>query len=300
MVLPAKPEEKVELYQHVPRTTGLSNYSLRVFLIVIKVMYNTLIIQISVLLAILILPMRTNRRALLVIALFWYSYKSWLIVGKLLELIGKILMRSNYSSYRDVANSIFRDNFRVRSNFGALPSKPTILVTNYPMSLLEYLAPALVPGSTCLLASKVAKRWMSLVYTSSECCYIPTEKGGRYDIVKELIRERLKSSHVIVYVEDYKRRYGRSVGSLWKGTFWMAKELNATVTPLVIDKVYENKCCIPEQNFGIHVGPTMNVLDPVATLIRVRTLMREIKTLFTLNKFKTNNLSQYNPSLVLA
>ena len=248
---------------------------------------------------ILILPVSTNRRAILIIALFGYSYKSLLIVGKLMNLVGKILIKSNYSSYLNLANSIFRDNFRVRSNFDELPSKPTILVTNYPVSFLEYLAPALVPGSTCLLASKAAKRWMSLVYTSRECCYIPTEKGGRYDIVKELIRERLKNSHVIVYVEDYKRKYGRSIGSLWKGTFWMAKELNATITPLIIDKVEEKWFSIPEQNFGIYVGPTMQVLDPVITLIKVRTMMREVKTLFTINKFKTNNLCQYNPSLVL-
>ena len=66
------------------------------------------------------------------------------------------------------------------------------------------------------------------------------------------------------------------------------KLLVAQAKGLGIDKVEEKWFSIPEQNFGIYVGPTMQVLDPVIALIKVRTMMREVKTLFAINKFKTN------------
>lgn len=248
-------------------------------------MNNTLIIQIITLLLIVILPIRSSRRAVLLLILLSYSYKSLFITIKLLELVGNILIGRGRSSYRNIASKIFMNNFRLRNNFQELPNNPTILVTTYPITLLEYLVPILIPGNTCLLASGAAKKWMDMVYTNNQCCYIPIKKGGRYDAVKEIVRERLKNSHIIMYVEDKERRYGRSVGNLWKGAFNMAKELGATITPLVIDNVLETMWYIPQQNFEIFVGPTISVLDPVSTLIEVRTLMREKKRLFKNNKF---------------
>ena len=248
------------------------------------VVLHTSIIQIVVLIVILIAPMRRPRRTAILLVWLWYSYKSLVISARMLQLMSNIKIGRGRSCYRDIVSRIFRDNFRLRSNFQVLPSSPTILVTTYPVTLLEYLVPILIPGRTCLLATLEAKNWMDTVYTERECCYIGTEKGGRYDAVKAMIAERLKDSHVIMYVEDSNRRYGRSVGKLREGAFRMAKELGATVTPLIIDEVLETRWCIPEQNFEIYIGPTTHVSDPLSTLIEVRTLMREKKAYFNGNK----------------
>jgi len=248
-------------------------------------MLYTLIIQIIILVIVAILPVSKRTRTIILATLVFSMYKSILIAQKLIELVCKIIIGQGHISYRNIAGGIFKNNFRFHANFEDIPSKPSILVTTYPVTLLEYLVPVLIPGSTCLLASGSAKKWMSMVYPDTECCYIPTKKGGRYSAVKEIVKERLKDSHVIIYVENKERRYGRSVGNLWKGAFNMAKDLGVTVTPLVIDNVYEDNCSIPEQNFNVYVGSSFQVLDPMSTLIQVRTLMREKKEYFKRNKF---------------
>ena len=242
-------------------------------------MIITLIKQLSILVLIKCLPVSTLQKTVVGVLFLIYSRKTWFIMLKILELVTLIAGNRAKDHYKAIANSIFRDNFRFRANFRDLPSSPTILVSTYPKDWgsIEYLAPALFPVPVCLMAVTNARAIMSKVYPDAECCYIPSKVHGRYEITRDIVREKLKDMHVMMYVEDHQRRHGRRVANLRKGAFWIAKELGATVTPVVISSVHEEYGAIPDQNFDVYVGPTMQVDDPASTLIRVRTLMRQKK-----------------------
>jgi len=83
------------------------------------------------------------------------------------------------------------------------------------------------------------------------------------------------------------RRYGREVGGLRKGIFWIAKDLGATVTPVVLDSVVESRGRIPHQKYEVCIGPTTHVQDPLSVLIDVRTMMRNTKAALGKSKFST-------------
>lgn len=203
------------------------------------------------------------------------------ITTKLLVIVLGIMRGNAQENYKKIVNSIFKENFRFRNNFSQLPTKPTIFVATYPHSPIEYLIPALLPLPICFVASRRAMKIMSKVYPESECAYLPDGKD-RYHMTKKLIKEKLKVMSVFIYSEDQSRRYGRSVGKIRKGAFWIAKELGATITPIVLDRVVEQ---LGKQNYQIYIGPTMQVSNPLETLIKVRTVMREKKSLFIKRKF---------------
>ena len=251
-------------------------------------------LQVSTLLILLMIPIGKHPKIILLSLLSVMSYKTILITRRLLEIVVGIARGNAQFIYKKMVNSIFRENFRFRHNFWRIPTEPTIFVATYPTSPIEYLAPALMPIPVCLIASQRAKGYMGRVYSESECGYLP-DREDRYSMTKTKIKEKLKLMSVFMYVEDMSRsygRYGRNVGRLRKGAFWIAKELGVTVTPIVLDNVVDWGM-IPQQKYEVYIGPTMYVDDPLSTLIKVRTMMREKKTLFAANKFKPNNLHRY-------
>ena len=229
------------------------------------------------------IPIGKNPKIVLISLLGVMSYKTILMTRRLLEIVIGIARGNAQFIYKKTVNSIFRENFRFRHNFWRIPTEPTIFVATYPTSPIEYLAPALMPIPVCLIVSQRAKGVMSRVYSESECGYLP-DGEDRYSMTKTKIKEKLKLMSVFMYVEDQSRRYGRNVGRLRKGAFWIAKELGVTVTPVVLDNVVDWGM-IPQQKYEVHIGPTMRVSDPLSILIKVRTMMREKKTLFAKRKF---------------
>ncbi len=233
------------------------------------------------------LPVGRVYKVLLVSLLGILSHKTVLITGKLLKLGFWVLRQQGNLVYKRIVSEIFREHFEFRHNFSSIPSTSTIFIATYPASLVEYLSPALLPVPVYFIASTYARPIMSRVYCDDECGYIPHGKKKRYQMTKMLIKEKLRTMSVFLYVEDKSRRYGRELGGLRKGVFWIAKELGATITPVVLDKVTESLGRIPDQRYEVYVGPTMYVHDPLSTLINVRTMMRKKKASLRKSKFLT-------------
>ena len=250
-------------------------------------MHRTIVLQVALLVILLMLPVSRYYKATLILLLGVLSYKTVLITWKLLELCFWIARRRGKSVYKKIVNKIFREYFEFRHNFSAIPSTPTIFIATYPAGAIEYLAPALLPTPTYFIASARAKSVMSRVYPTDECGYLPHGKKQLYQMTKELIGKKIKTMSVFLYVEDMSRRYGREVGGLRKGVFWIAKELGVTVTPIVIDSLRESWGRVPHQRYEIFIGPTMHVEDPLSTLIEVRNMMRKKKAFLKENKFST-------------
>jgi hypothetical protein len=248
-------------------------------------MHKTVIFLISILLILSIIPISKPHKIILISIIIILWHKTIIITKNILEIVCIHIPTGHAQyKYKKIVNNIFKENFNFKHNFLHLPNKPTIFIATYPTSSLEYLAPALMPIPVCFIASKRAKKIMSKVYTKHECEYLPDGKN-RYHMTKKLIDEKLKFIPVFMYVEDQSRRYGRNVGNLRKGAFWIAKELGATITPVVLDNVVEKWGRIPRQNYEVYIGPTINVSDPLDTLVKVRTMMRNKKNLFIKRKF---------------
>lgn len=250
-------------------------------------MHKAMVLQVAVLLVLLMFPVNMFYKFALISLLGVLSCKTVLIMGKLLELFFWIARRRGRSVYKGIVSKIFREHFEFRHNFSLIPSTPTIFIATYPASLIEYLTPALLPLPVYFIASARAKPVMSRVYPDDECGYLPHGRKQLYQMTKTLISEKLKTMSVFVYVEDMSRRYGREVGGLRKGIFWIAKDLGATVTPVVLDNVVESWGRIPHQKYEVCIGPTMHVQDPLSALIDVRTMMRNTKAALGKSKFST-------------
>jgi hypothetical protein len=250
-------------------------------------MHRTIVLQVALLIILLMLPISRAYKVFLILLLGIFSYKTMLITWKLLELCFWIARRRGRSVYKKIVNRIFREHFEFRHNFSAIPSIPTIFIATYPNRAIEYLAPALLPTPMYFIASARAKPVMSSVYPDEECGYLPQGKKQLYQMTKELIGEKIKTMSVFMYVEDMSRRYGRDVGGLRKGVFWIAKELGVTITPVVIDNIRESWDRVPNQRYEVYIGPTMYVHDPLSTLVDVRTMMRKKKASLKKSKFFT-------------
>ena len=250
-------------------------------------MHQVIMLQVVLFLILLMLPVGRVYKVLLVSLLGILSRKTVLITGKLLKLGFWISRQQGKLVYKRIVGEIFKEHFEFRHNFSSIPSTPTIFVATYPASLVEYLSPALLPVPIYFIASTYARPFMSRVYCDDECGYIPHGKKQRYQMTKMLIKEKLRTMSVFLYVEDKSRRYGRELGGLRKGIFWIAKELGATITPVVLDNVTESLGRIPDQRYEVYVGPTMYVHDPLSTLIDVRTMMRKKKASLRKSKFLT-------------
>jgi hypothetical protein len=233
------------------------------------------------------LPVDRFYKIVLISLLGILSCKTVLITGKLLKLCFWIAQHQGRIVYKRIVSEIFKEHFEFRHNFPSIPSTPTIFIATYPDSLVEYLSPALLPVPVYFIASTYAKPIMSRVYGDDECGYLPHGKKQLYQMTKTLISEKLTTMSVFLYVEDKSRRYGREVGGLRKGPFWIAKELGVTITPVVLDNVIESFGRIPRQRYEVYIGPTMHVHDPLSTLIDVRTMMRKKKASLKQSKFFT-------------
>lgn len=227
------------------------------------------------------------------------SYKNRYVVLVLLLVLGKSIQVCSYiltgvsatvmgykQGYKYLATGIFTRSMRFIHNFEKLPNNPTIYLVNYPVTVLEYALPSILPKPVCMVSSDRAKKLLSLAYEPENFLVFDSSKKNNYDNLKELIRERMKSISLYVYVDDMSKRIGDNhIGILRKGMFYIAKELGVTITPIAMDTIVTNMGIIPSQKFEVKVGETMKVDDPKAAIHKVRRFLLEEKRGFIQTKF---------------
>ena len=221
-----------------------------------------------------------------VILLLLYS----LYIHKTLRILSYFIIYSHSlkTNYKFIVSKIFTKYFKFTHNFENIPNHPTIFMANYPITELEYCIPSLIPSKICFITSKRAKRFLELVYEDKEYLVFDDKKKNNYEYLKKKIQNILKTNRSIyVYVEDQKQRiYDFHIGNMRKGIFYIAKELDATITPLVIDGVLTKHNIIPSQNFRIKIGETQKIINPKQSMYKVRNFLVKNKRVFYLSKFK--------------
>ena len=162
-------------------------------------------------------------------------------------------------------------------NFDMLPAHNTIFLVTYPHELVEYLIPSLIPNTTiCYVAAPVAAKPLKLlVYEPNEFVVLNSDKNN-YDFLKKQLIGKVDRMSVWVYANSRNSRvHDYDVGRMRTGMFYIARDLNVTITPVVVNSY---RC----KKFNVTIGDTMYVdyVDPMNTVKKVRKFMRNCKTSF--------------------
>ena len=162
-------------------------------------------------------------------------------------------------------------------NFHTLPSHNTIFLVTYPVELVEYLIPSLIPNKTiCYVAAPVAAKPLKLlVYEPNEFVVLNADKNN-FDYLKTQLVDKLDRMSIWVYANSRNSRvHDYDVGKMRTGMFYIARDLNVTITPVVVNSF---RC----EKFNVTIGDTMFVdkVDPMNTVKTVRKFMRNCKRSF--------------------
>ena len=190
-----------------------------------------------------------------------------------------IIFTGDYALTKLLTAFLFYTCFKVKFTGHSLPNKPTIFLCNYPANFVEYLTNNLLSDKLCIVVfggvriSKVVRRFygkngMIIVY-----------KGGCFKTTQSQIKETIKNGYSIVtFIEkDYfKRSNIYALSDIRSGMFSIAKNINATITPVVIDHIEHNIGIISNTNFQIYVDKTRKV-DNIDTEIKNVTRLFERK-----------------------
>ena len=190
-----------------------------------------------------------------------------------------IIFRGNYALTKFATSFLFYTCFDVKFTGYSLPNKPTIFLCNYPANFVEYLTNNLLNDKLCIVVfggvsiSKVVNRFYG------KNGMIVVSKGGCFNKTQVQIQEKVKNCYSIVaFIEkDYfKRPNIYALSHIRSGMFSIAKNINATITPVVIDHIEHNIGVISNTNFQIHVDKT-RIVDNIDTEIKNVTLLFERK-----------------------
>jgi hypothetical protein len=190
-----------------------------------------------------------------------------------------IIFSSNYALTKLLTAFLFYTCFKVKFTGYSLPNKPTIFLCNYPANFVEYLTNNLLSDKLCIVVFdgvsilKVARRF----YGKNGTIFV--SKGGCFKRTQAQIQKKIKNGYSIVtFIEkDYFKRpniYGLS--DIRSGMFRISKNINTTITPVVIDHIEHNMGIISNTNFRIHVDKT-RIVDNIDTEIKNVTLLFESK-----------------------
>ena len=177
-----------------------------------------------------------------------------------------------YRAFQLGASVVFDAHVPLTANLEALPKHPTIVMANYPSNYVEYFVQALVPNVVLLVHGPAVR---VLRYVMGEEKLIPVTRGS-YAKTRESVRKALeKGSNIFCYVErDYwKRSDPFKMTEFRSGMFSIAKEIGATITPLVADHICHTGGVIDGRPFVVQVGQTQRVSDVVQRMQSVRAYM---------------------------
>jgi hypothetical protein len=194
-----------------------------------------------------------------------------------------IVFSGNYELTKLSTSFLFYTCFDVKFSGYSLPNKPTIFLCNYPANFIEYLTNNLLNNKLCILVwggvtiSKIVGRFYG------KNGIIIVSKGGSFEKTQVQIQERIKNGYSIVaFIEkDYwKRPNIYALADIRSGIFSIAKNINSTITPVIIDHIEHNIGIISNSNFQIYVDKTRIVDNIDAEIKNVTRLFKRKLRLF--------------------
>jgi hypothetical protein len=177
-----------------------------------------------------------------------------------------LCMVKGYNIWRCSAYHTFNTCMNLKLQGYELPEKPTIYLCNYPANFVEYQVNTLLHRNVCIIAygkNDIETTRNKRIVGDDRIITISKGKDN-FDEAERAIKEKMeKGYHIVAYVEKnfQKRSHCYSIDRLSTGMFHIAKKLDVTITPVVIDHI-DHTIGIPHSNtFNIYIGKTEKILN---------------------------------------
>lgn len=198
-----------------------------------------------------------------------------------------IITGGYFQMFRYVSIVLYKMNFGLKMNEKDIPCKPTIIMANYPINYVEYLTQGLFGSKVCLLVHEPAIKVLKYIHGEEHLVCV---NKGEFDQLQQRVKEKLDSGyHIFCYIERdyYNRKHDYQITELRSGMFTIAKNLEVTITPVVIDHI-KHTCGIDEDiPFQIKIGRTQ-------TVDNVKEVMNKVRDFYSKNLRKmSNNISVF-------
>jgi len=188
-----------------------------------------------------------------ILALFicYYGRKFLIIFYFAIQLL-ILLITQNSFIYRGLSHSLVYDYLDCKTVIQ--PSKePVIYVTNYPVSILDFLLLGVFPKDTMFVVDS-RQKFAKLITTSDRLIKINRQHKKNYDILLEKINK--STSSICAYVSNaVSMRNKQDIGKLHQGLFAISKQLNIPIIPIVLDRIQLNSMgVVTNKTFHIGIG----------------------------------------------
>ena len=209
---------------------------------------------------------------LLLIILFSKTLKASFILITILPLI---ICGGRYSMLRHTAEYIFHKCLRLHLDYSLLPKHPTIFISNYPANHIEYIANTLLSEKMCLMVwDRVnTAKMVKLIYGKDS---VITVDKGSFDKTQKTIMSKMKEGYsIFVYAENsyaYRKDKIYTNVPLRTGIFSIAKNIGATITPVVFDHIEHSFGFVKNNDYKIFVDKTRIVTDIDEEILQVSNL----------------------------
>jgi hypothetical protein len=192
-----------------------------------------------------------------------------------------IIAGGRFQLFRLIGLYLYKLCLRLKMNQDSVPCKPTIFLANYPRNYIEYFTHSLFGEKVCLLVYGPAVKVLQYIHGIE---HIISVEKGQFDKVQKDVKQKLEEGyHVFAYIEKdyYNREKSYDVAKLRSGMFSIAKNINATITPVVIDHIDHVGGLICNREFNVYVSATRNVLNVQEEMATVSKLYKKILRRFS-------------------
>jgi hypothetical protein len=213
---------------------------------------------------IIVLIMKTNFKHKKVIFYLWCLLYINSIVLYLRIILWFTMLKLGYD--RDIETKklcnfiIKQNNLKIIDNFDTkLPKIKTIFVVNYPHCELEYLIMRMLPIDVCGVATdSTVGNLMKLSGNEDKFIMIKLHKQSNYNLLKQEIKEKIKTMSIWAYAENILKRYdpSRIALPIRTGLFAISNELNIPITPVYVSRIQHNCGRIVGNFIVIKLGET--------------------------------------------
>jgi hypothetical protein len=170
-------------------------------------------------------------------------------------------------------------------NIENIQQKPTIYMANYPSNYVEYMTHGLFGDKFCLLVHHGAMKGLKYIYGEE---YLISVQKGNFEKIQKQVKKKIEEGFsIFCYVERdyYNRKSDYNICELRSGIFSIAKNINATITPVCIDHITYTCGIVDDDIFKIKIGDTKYVFNVEESLEYVKQFLKN-----ELKKMKSNKI----------
>lgn len=248
-------------------------------------------VVILLIIGLFILPITPAVKYTLIIGILIYYRNNFYIISNtfyIVLLTGYInpgSLQKNNDVIRKMSHQLLKSSFKLTTNFEHLPDKPTIFVCNYCQDRIEHLAFITLPRDIVFMM-RDSNVYNNLRFTKMLKWNIFTKLQGGYDDNKiQVLKHLTDGRNVLAFITKYPKMRVNYIPIVRSGLFSIAKDINATITPVAIDYIDTRCGFIPYQNFRIRIGDTFHVDNVKSCVYKTKTFFKDTLTEFINSKY---------------